>query len=133
MRRTQKGNTIYLADEWDPVTDIDIRNTPVKKGALIFLSACQTGQQKYAGGGHFQGLAQAFLKKGASHVISSLVPVYDETSRYFTLSFFNRLLSGESVTTSLQESQIETREKYKAHIFWLPYTHYGSVVFEKTR
>lgn len=123
--RSVNGKTKYMMDEWDFITDIDILETPLKKGAFVFLSACETGKHKYAGGGHFQGLAQAFLKSGASNVISSLISLYDEPSRDFALSFY-RNLSHKSVSTALQDTRKIMKKKYKAHIYWLPYIHYGS-------
>ena len=120
------GKNVYLTDEWDFVTDIDIMHTPVKKGALIYLSACETGKHIYAGGGHFQGLAQAFLKKGASNVVSSLIPLYDNPSRDFASSFYEALLSHKSVSTALQETRRKIKRKYEIPGYWLPYIHYGS-------
>ena len=120
------GKNVYLTDEWDFVTDIDIMHTPVKKGALIYLSACETGKHIYAGGGHFQGLAQAFLKKGASNVVSSLIPLYDNPSRDFASSFYEALSSHKSVSTALQETRRKIKRKYDIPGYWLPYIHYGS-------
>jgi CHAT domain-containing protein len=125
--RNPNGSPIYMMDEWDLVTDIDILNTPLKKGALVFLNACETGQHKYAGGGHFQGLAQAFLKSGASNVISSLIPLYSTPASEFDISFYDALLSQESVATALQNARKKMKGKCKAHIYWLPYIHYGSL------
>lgn len=122
------GNPVHMADEWDFVTDVDILNTPLKKGALVFLSACETGKHKYIGGGHFQGLAQAFLKSGASTVISSLIPLYDSPSRDFALTFYEHLFSHKNVGTALQDTRKKMKEKYKAHIYWLPYIHYSSII-----
>lgn len=126
--RSVNGKTIYMTDEWDFITDIDILDTPLKRGAFIFLSACETGKHKYAGGGHFQGLARAFLKSGASHVISSLIPVYDTPARDFALSFYKTLFSHTSVSTALQNTRRKMKKKYNAHVYWLPYIHYGSPV-----
>jgi tetratricopeptide (TPR) repeat protein len=123
--RVINDTTVYMMDEWDMVTDIDILNTPLKRGAFVFLSACETGQHKYAGGGHFQGLAQAFLKRGASNVISSLVPLHGAPAKDFAVSFYDMLLSQKPVSTALQDTRKKIRERYKAHIHWLPYIHYG--------
>lgn len=124
--RNDNGKTVYLVEEWDPVMDIDILAHSLKEGAFVFLNACETGKQKYIGGGHFQGLAQAFLRNGASHVVSSLVPLFDESSRNFAEFFYDKMLSGESVTGSLLYARKRTKKKYEAHVHWLPYIHYGS-------
>ncbi|MGC1121350.1 MAG: tetratricopeptide repeat protein [Candidatus Methanofastidiosia archaeon] len=124
--RVSNSGTVYMMDEWDFITDIDILNTPLQKGTFVFLNACETGKHTYGGGGHFQGLAQAFLKSGASNVISSLVPVFDEPSTDFSVSFYNTLRSQHSVVTALRNTRRCIRKKYKAQIYWLPYIHYGS-------
>lgn len=125
--RQANGNTVYLTDEWDIITDIDILNTPLKRGAFVFLSACETGKHKYAGGGYFQGLAQAFIKNGASNVVSSLIPLYDAPASTFAVTFYGNLLSQKSVITALQNTRQKIREKYKFPVYWLPYLHYGSL------
>ncbi|MBU7010577.1 MAG: CHAT domain-containing protein [Theionarchaea archaeon] len=126
--RLSNGKTVYMMDEWDIVTDVDILNTPLKEGILVFLNACETGKHKYAGGGHFQGLAQAFLKRGASNVISSLVPLYGAPARNFAASFYDNLLCGQPVTTALQNTRERIRKEYTAHVYWLPYIHYGFLI-----
>jgi len=123
--RLSHGKTVYMMDEWDFVTDRDILTTQLAKGAFVFLNACETGKHKYAGGGHFQGLAQAFLKSGASNVISSLVPLFDQPSTDFAVSFYTALRS-LSVVTALKDTRRRIRKKYRAQIYWLPYIHYGS-------
>ncbi|MGC1121802.1 MAG: CHAT domain-containing tetratricopeptide repeat protein [Candidatus Methanofastidiosia archaeon] len=123
--REEKGKTAYLVEEWDPVTDTDLLAYPLKEGAFVFLNACETGKQKYLGGGHFQGLAQALLRNGASHVVSSLIPLFDESSADFAEFFYEKMLSGKSVTESLLCARKTTRKKYEAHVHWLPYIHYG--------
>ena len=126
-RRT-KGDrsTTYMMEEWDLVTDIDILSIPLKKGAFVFLNSCETGMSRYLGGGYFRGLAQAFLRSGASNVVSSLMRLYDANSKEFALFFYERILAGESIATALQSARKKMREIYVVQAYWLPYVHYGS-------
>lgn len=123
--RSLNGKTVYMMDEWDIVTDVDILKTSLRKGALIFLDACETGKHVYAGGGHFQGLAHAFLKKGASSVISSLIPFHGAHAGDFSLSFYTNLLSQKPVSAALQNTRKKIKEEHAPHMYWLPYIHYG--------
>ena len=130
--RFSHGDPVYMMDEWDIVTDLDILGTHIQEGSLVFLSACETGQHKYAGGGHFQGLARAFLKSGASNVVSSLFPLYGSPAKDFAVSFYRNLFSGYPVIKALQNTRKEIKEKYVAPIYWLSYIHYGNLEFCNT-
>ena len=123
--RRDNSRTINMMEEWHPVTDLDLLDVQLKEGAVIFLNACETGQQKYAGGGYYQGLPAVFLKNGAHSVVSSLIPVFDEPSKEFGIQFYENLLNTRSVTRSLKETRIWAKNEYKAHIYWIPYIHYG--------
>ena len=128
--RFSHDKAVYMMDEWDIVTDQDILKTPLQEGSFVFLSACETGQHTYAGGGHFQGLAQAFLRSGASNVVSSLFPLYGTPAKDFAVSFYKDLFSGYQVINALQNTRKEIKEKYTAPLYWLPYIHYGTINFE---
>ena len=114
-----------MMEEWHPVTDLDVFDVQLREGAVVFLNACETGQQKYAGGGYYQGLPAVFLKNGAFSVISSLVPVFDVPSKDFALHFYETLFHTHSVAESLKKARIWARDRYKAQIYWIPYIHYG--------
>ena len=120
------GAPCCMMEEWHPVTDVEIFNTPVLESTIIFLNACETGQHKYAGGGHFQGLSSVLLRNGAHSVISSLCPVFDHTSRDFATHFYQELLQTHSVCKPLQEARIHIKNNYQSQIYWIPYIHYGS-------
>jgi len=124
--RKEGSNTISMMEEWHPVTDIEIFDTSLLDGAVVFLNACETGQRKYAGGGHFQGLSSVLLRNGAHSVISSLYPIFDHASRDFATHFYQELLQTHSVCTSLQKARFRIKNKYGTHIYWIPYIHYGS-------
>ena len=115
---------INMMEEWHPVTDLDLFDIPLTEGAVVFLNACETGQHKYAGE-YFRGFPAVFLKNGAHSVISSLVPIFDEYSKEFALSFYDILLKTHSVTKSLKKAREWIKDIYRAPIYWVPYIHYG--------
>ena len=130
LRKAERieGKKINMMEEWHPVTDLDLFDVPLTEGAVIFLNACETGKHKYAGGGYYQGLPAVFLRNGAHSVVSSLVPVFDNSSKKFAIKFYENLLHTHSVSQSLKEARIWAKDKYKAQIYWLPYIHYGPPV-----
>ncbi len=124
--RTEGTKRVNMMEEWHPVTDLDLFDVRLTEGAVIFLNACETGQHKYAGGGYYQGLSAVFLKNGAHSVVSSLIPLFDEPSKEFALHFYENLFRTNSVAIALKEARAWARNTYEAHIYWVPYTHYGS-------
>jgi tetratricopeptide (TPR) repeat protein/CHAT domain-containing protein len=123
--RVYNCEKISMMEEWHPITDMDLFDVKLMNGCVIFLNACETGQHKYAGGGYYQGLAAVFLKNGAHSVISSLIPIFDRQSKEFALHFYENLLNNYSVATSLKKARVWAQNAYRAHIYWLPYIHYG--------
>jgi len=124
--RSEGIKKVNVMEEWHPVTDLDLFNVKLTDGAVVFLNACETGQHKYAGGGYYQGLPAVFLKNGAHSIISSLVPIFDNPSKEFAVTFYETLLHTQSVSESLKKTRIWSKNKYKAQIYWVPYIHYGS-------
>lgn len=79
---------------------------PLKPGALVVLSACNTansrGQERAP-----TTLASAFLAAGASQVVATLAPVEDEAARRFFASFYTQLQAGYPPARALQRAKAE--------------------------
>ena len=79
---------------------------PLKPGALVVLSACNTantrGQERAP-----TTLASAFLAAGASQVVATLAPVEDEAARRFFTSFYAQLQAGYPPAQALQRAKRE--------------------------
>ncbi len=79
---------------------------PLKPGALVVLSACNTansrGQERAP-----TTLASAFLAAGASQVVATLAPVEDEAARRFFASFYRQLQAGYAPAQALQRAKTE--------------------------
>ena len=123
--RVDNLERINMMEEWHPITDLDLFDVKLIDDCVVFLNACETGQHKYVGGGYYQGLPAVFLKNGAHSVISSLIPIFDKQSKEFALHFYENLLDDYSVAESLKNARIWAQNTYKAHIYWVPYIHYG--------
>ncbi|CAN5118275.1 hypothetical protein BH09BAC5_BH09BAC5_02020 [soil metagenome] len=72
---------------WSPR---EIQNDSLLKGALVILSACESGQGGVLNAGVI-GLSRAFIKSGAQNVIYSMWPVQDVATSEIMLLFLNEL------------------------------------------
>ncbi|MFN8608550.1 MAG: CHAT domain-containing protein [Vulcanimicrobiota bacterium] len=95
---------LMLAD--GPYSARQVFACPLKPGALVVLSACNTansrGQERAP-----TTLANAFLAAGASQVVATLAPVEDEAARRFFASFYGQLRSGLGPDQALQRAKAE--------------------------
>lgn len=71
---------------------------------LIFMNACQTGQQALSLTG-MGGWARRFIEAGAAGFIAPLWSVYDKAAYQFTQAFYNHLLSGETIGQAVREAR----------------------------
>ncbi len=75
------------------------------KARLVTLSACQTALGRDVEGEGILGLSRAFIYAGAQHVVCSLWPVSDASTRTLMTAFFEALEDGASVEEALQAGQ----------------------------
>lgn len=74
-------------------------------GAIVVLSACETGSGPVAGGEGPMSLARAFLQAGASAVVATLWPV-QQSAAPLMAEFHQRLDQGLDAATALREAKI---------------------------
>lgn len=72
---------------------------------LLTLSACETAIGKLSHGDELVGFNRAFLLSGASKVMASLWKISDEKTPILINYFYNYLLKGNTVSTSLSLAQ----------------------------
>ncbi|MGK7897926.1 MAG: CHAT domain-containing protein [Xenococcus sp. (in: cyanobacteria)] len=104
------GNGILTAEE--------VANLNLTATELVVLSACETGQGETLAGEGVFGLRRAFVLAGAKTLIMSLWSVPDKHTKELMVSFYNRLLNGESRSEALRNSQLEIRDKYPNPYYW---------------
>lgn len=76
-------------------------------GALIVLSACESGRGTVLPGAGLQGFARAWLAAGSRAVVGSLWQVSDGTEGLFR-EFYNSLASGIAPARALRSAQIQS-------------------------
>jgi len=97
---------------------------------LAFINACESSKTSIPQGevsfeGDIYGLASAFLQGGVFY-IGALWPVHDDVAIQTAVSFYERLLSEQTIGTALMNAKQEIRNKYgNAEIGWLTYILYG--------
>jgi tetratricopeptide (TPR) repeat protein len=97
-------SALQLADGW--ITAADLLSLDLN-GALLTLSACESGRSHVTGGDELIGFSRAALAAGASSVVVSGWRVDDVTTARLMERFYTALLAGESRATALRSAQLE--------------------------
>ena len=83
-----------------------INQLDLKNYQLICLAACETALTGKEGiPDEYVGLASAFLKAGASNVLSTLWPIDEVTSAWIVIRFYQGLLAGKTPAVALKAAQ----------------------------
>ena len=103
--RTDNPNfsALKLHDGWltaDEATHLDL------DGALVVLSACESGRSGVLAGDETIGLTRAFLGAGAATVVVSHWLVQDDTGAMLMAEWYARLARGQDATTALRAAQL---------------------------
>jgi tetratricopeptide (TPR) repeat protein len=101
----------------------------VKPGALVTLSACETGMVAPDRTDEYIGLPSGFLFAGANCVVGSLWPVDDAcTSTVMQATYMHIQQHNESPAASLRAAQrsLKTSNAYAHPYFWAPFQVVGA-------
>ncbi len=91
-------------------------------GALVVLSACESGTGRLAGGEGPLGLSRAFLQAGASAVVATLWPIGEATSDLMR-HFYAALRDGSSTPEALREAKLALRHGSRTSpLVWAAFT-----------
>jgi CHAT domain-containing protein len=93
---------IALAD--GQLSMIDIFNMRLD-GALVTLSACETGRGAIVGGDELVGLSRGFLFAGAATLVQSLWRVDDRSTARLMQCFYGALMDGIPPGAALRRAQ----------------------------
>ncbi len=102
--RSPEASTLALTDE--PLTAKRISQLDLSSYNLITLAACETaitGREKIDT--EYVGLSSAFLQAGAANVLSTLWQVDEIANAWFTIYFYQQLLTGKSPAVALAITQ----------------------------
>jgi CHAT domain-containing protein len=97
---------------------------------LVTISACYgSGTRSYAGEG-LVGLAWAFLRAGAHHVIGALWEVSEESTPRLMDSLYQGLESGKTPAEALRQAKLtllHSKGEFRKPFFWAPLQIYTGV------
>lgn len=96
----------------------EIFNLDLVQTNLVVLSACETHLGQLSSGDELVGLERAFLRAGASSLLSTLWPVDDVATAYFMEAFYTHLRADVPKAEALRRAQHETRRAYPDPYFW---------------
>jgi tetratricopeptide (TPR) repeat protein len=94
-------------------------------GALVTLSACESGRSEVVGGDEILGLTRAFLGAGAATLAVSLWLAQDETTAELMGDWYERLRDGERPAAALRTAQLGLKERYPHPYYWAPFVLIG--------
>jgi tetratricopeptide (TPR) repeat protein len=118
----RRGNPMFSAlrlhDGWLTAADaarLDLR------GALVVLSACESGAHRVLGGDEVVGLPRAFLGAGAAAVLVSLWLAQDDTTAVLMRVLYTGLRAGLRPAAALRAAQLAVAERYPHPYHWAPF------------
>jgi CHAT domain-containing protein/Tfp pilus assembly protein PilF len=115
-------SSLKLHDGW--LTAADVMQLDLS-GALVTLSACESGRNEVLAGDELIGLTRAFLGVGASTLVVSLWLVQDEATASLMEKYYERLRDGSGPAEALRAVQLEIKAERPHPYYWAPFVLVG--------
>jgi tetratricopeptide (TPR) repeat protein len=115
-------SSLRLHDSW--LTAADVMQLDLA-GALVTLSACESGRSEVFAGDELIGLTRAFLSVGASTLVVSLWLVQDEGTASLMEKYYERLREGVGPAQALRAAQLAIKDEHPHPYYWAPFVLIG--------
>jgi CHAT domain-containing protein/tetratricopeptide (TPR) repeat protein len=115
-------SSLKVGDGWLAASDVMRLDLA---GALVTLSACESGRNEVFAGDELMGLTRAFLGAGATTLVASLWLVQDETTAELMENWYEHLSEGVGRTTALRNAQLALKDKHPHPYYWAPFVLIG--------
>jgi CHAT domain-containing protein len=115
-------SSLKLHDGW--LTAADVMQLELA-GALVTLSACESGRNEVFGGDELIGLTRAFLGVGAATLVVSLWLVQDEATARLMENYYERLREGVGPARALRAAQLAIKDEHPHPYYWAPFVVVG--------
>lgn len=115
-------SSLRLADGWLTVREAYALDLG---GALVTLSACETGVSAVAPGDELISLARGFFVAGAPTLLVSQWPVDDAATAELMSGFYRRLRAGLRPAAALRHAQLDLLRRQPHPYFWSPFVLLG--------
>ncbi|MCB0187216.1 MAG: CHAT domain-containing protein, partial [Caldilineaceae bacterium] len=122
-------SAVHLSDGWLTAAEIAELHLP---GALVVLSACESGRGSVVGGDEIIGLLRAFLGAGAATVVATQWVVQDAATAKLMHGWYMDLAAGMAPSTALRRAQLALRHDYAHPYHWAPFVLVGSRTSQPT-
>ena len=111
-------SSLKLHDGWLLALDamqLDLR------GALVTLSACESGRSQTLSGDEIMGLMRGVLGAGVASLVVSLWLVQDETTAEFMQTWYTNMRQGMGRAKALRAAQLTLKSKFAHPYYWAPF------------
>jgi CHAT domain-containing protein len=115
-------SSLKVGDGWLAASDVMRLDLA---GALVTLSACESGRNEVFAGDELMGLTRAFLGAGATTLVASLWLVQDETTAELMENWYEHLSEGVGRATALRNAQLALKDKHPHPYYWAPFVLIG--------
>ncbi|MCA1717377.1 MAG: CHAT domain-containing protein, partial [Actinobacteria bacterium] len=115
-------SSLKLHDGW--LTAADVMQLDLA-GAIVTLSACESGRNEVLAGDELIGLTRAFLGVGASTLVVSLWVVQDETTASLMAKYYEHLRDGAGQAEALRAAQLAIKDEHPHPYYWAPFVLVG--------
>jgi CHAT domain-containing protein/tetratricopeptide (TPR) repeat protein len=117
-------SALKLYDGW--LTAADARSLDLS-GALVMLSACESGRSQVLGGDEIVGLTRALLGAGATTLMVSLWLVQDDTTAALAVRVYDQLRHGAEPAAALRAAQLAIKAHAPHPYYWAPFVMVGKI------
>jgi CHAT domain-containing protein len=111
-------SALKLHDGWLTATEVAQLDLT---GALVTLSACESGRSQVMGGDEIIGLTYAFLSAGAASLVVSQWLVQDQVTAALMLRWYEHLLRGADLAAALRAAQLDIMADHRHPYYWAPF------------
>jgi tetratricopeptide (TPR) repeat protein len=115
-------SSLKVGDGWLAASDVIRLDL---EGALVTLSACESGRNEIYAGDELMGLTRAFLGAGATTLVASLWLVQDETTAELMENWYEHLSQGVGRATALRNAQLALKDRFPHPYYWAPFVLIG--------
>jgi CHAT domain-containing protein len=107
--RAESSSLVLAPSEGDPgvLTPNEIDRTPLHRGALVVLAACEAAEGELFRGEGLMGLVRPFIGAGAGNVVANIWPVDDDSTVEFSAAFHREVRAGAVPARALQRVQAD--------------------------
>ncbi len=116
-------SALKLHDGWLTAADSSLLDLD---GAVVVLSACESGRGAVLAGDETMGLTRAFLGAGAATLVVSQWLVQDDTGAMLMAEWYARLARGQNSAAALRGAQLAIKRSHPHPYYWAPFVLIGS-------